>query len=77
MTGNVISATDERDLMMTALHLMRDAFVDACQLVPDFQKQGEFQGRFFDGYQEAKKIWGVALVKRDVLGKEQEGIPDE
>jgi hypothetical protein len=65
---------DERDLMQSALHAMRDAFVEACQLVPDWSKQGEFQHRFFDGYQEAKRIWGVALVKRDVVDRPQEEL---
>ena len=65
---------DERDLMSQALHLMRDAFTEACALVPDYDAQGRFQGRFFDGYAGAKLAWRLALLKRDVLGKGQPEI---
>lgn len=69
-----VVATDERDLMKTALHAMRDAFVDACQSGVPWELAGKLQGSFFDGYAEAKRVWGVALVKRDVLGKRQPEI---
>jgi hypothetical protein len=72
--GEPIVIADERDHMQAALGLMRDAFTDLLfeyQRNGDWEKQGEFQHRFFDGYAEAKRIWGVALVKRDVLGKPQ------
>jgi hypothetical protein len=62
---------DERDHMQSALHMMRDAFIEACQSGVPWGKAGELQRQFFDGYQAAKRVWGDALVKRDVLGKEQ------
>jgi hypothetical protein len=67
---------DERDHMQAAMHLMRDAFVDACQSGVPWEKAGELQGQFFDGYQAAKRAWGDALVKRDVLGKKQRPMTD-
>jgi hypothetical protein len=67
---------DERDHMQAALHLMRDAFVDACQSGVPWDKAGELQGQFFDGYQAAKRAWGDALMKRDVLGNEQSALAD-
>jgi hypothetical protein len=73
--------------MQAALHRMREAFIDLLaeyQREGNWDKQGEFQHRFFDGYAEAKRVWGTALMKRDVLGKTQEpiapgpaGIPGE
>lgn len=47
---------------------MCDAFVDACSLVPDWELQGELQGRFFDGYQEARRLFGTALIIGEVTG---------
>jgi hypothetical protein len=56
------------------MHLMRDAFTEACQSGVPWQKAGELQAQFFDGYQAAKRAWGDALVKRDVLGKSQAAL---
>jgi hypothetical protein len=68
---------DERDLMKSALGQMREAFIDLLteyQQDGDWDKQGEFQHQFWDGYAEAKRVWGLALLKRDVLGKHQPAI---
>lgn len=68
---------DERDLMQAALRRMRDAFVEMKHLYEEqteFGSQPDLNGQFFDGYAEAKRVWGLALLKRDVLGKAQEPV---
>lgn len=47
------------DRTQAALHVMRDAFADACQSGVPWEKSGELQGRFFDGYAAAKRIAGI------------------
>jgi hypothetical protein len=68
---------DERDHMQAAMHLMRDAFVEACQSGVPWEKAGELQGQFFDGYSAAKRIWGLALLKHDVLDKHQPDLDQD
>lgn len=65
---------DERDLMQAALNEMKEAFIDACQSGVPWEMAGKLQGRFFDGYEAAKRVWGTALVKRDVIGKSQDEV---
>lgn len=59
---------EKREEFQAVLQLMCDAFVDACSLVPDWELQGELQGRFFDGYQEARRLFGTALIIGEVTG---------
>jgi hypothetical protein len=74
MSRKVPVIADERDHMQAAMQLMRDVFFEACQSGIPWEKAGELQGQFFDGYSAAKRAWGDALLKRDVLGTQQRDL---
>lgn len=60
---------DERDHFQAAMHRMRDAFVqlkDRYEVTREFGSAAEQNGDFFDGYQQAKAMFGTVLLERDV-----------
>jgi hypothetical protein len=58
-----IHAADERDHFQAGMHRMRDA-LDACRQERLTWEQANDE--FFDGYQQAKKAFGAALLARDL-----------
>ncbi len=58
---------DERDYFKAALNRMKEAFVEACQLADDWEKTGKLQHSFFDGYQDARRLFGTALLMKEIF----------
>jgi len=67
-----MSANDDREQFQAAMHLMRDAFLVVKQQAEDtgggFGSLAEQNGSFFDGYRQAKVIFGDTLLRLEVLG---------
>jgi hypothetical protein len=57
---------DERDHFQSAMHRMRDAFVEMKADRQGWERYDELVGDFFDGYQQAKMTFGTVLLQRDV-----------
>ncbi len=67
---------DERERFMAAMHQVRDAFQVLKEAAP-WGLYDKENGDFYDGYAEAKRIFGDVLLQRDTQPVKDEGYWDE
>jgi hypothetical protein len=69
---------DERLRFQAALHRMRAGFLgakDRLEELAGFQSAAAENGCFFDGYRDAKSVFGVVLLQRDAAGRAHHAEP--
>lgn len=68
----------DREQFWMAIHLMRDAFLAAKQQAEElgdgFGALAQVNGDFFDGYAQAKRVFGNVLLHAESLGAKDSNL---